>query len=86
MKWIIIAVVIALIYAVIGYVFFICIKAWDTKHILYEKDYAPIGAMWICILPFLIFYVVVRFIGRKLAILPVAIIALIKARESEEQK
>lgn len=95
MKWIMLDMIIALIlYAIIGYVIFICCKAWDTKHIIDEEDYALIGAMWIIILPSLLlyvvvrflFYAVVRFIGRKLAVLPVAIIALIKARESEEQE
>lgn len=85
MKWIMLAMTIALIYAIIGYVFFICCKAWDTKHIIDEEDYAPMGAFWILFLPFLLLYAIVKFIGKRVAVIPVTIIALIKARESEEE-
>lgn len=85
MKTAAIIILIGVAYAVIGYVFAICVKAWGSCKLwdLDEDEYAPFGAMWILVLPFLVLYGLVKFIGKRLAVIPVMIIALIKAKKED---
>lgn len=91
MKTAVIILLIGVAYAVIGYVFVICVKAWgscklwdlDEDENLDEDECAALGAMWAFVLPFLVLYVLVKFIGKRLAVIPVMIIALIKAKKED---
>ena len=83
MKTALIVLAIIIIYAAIGYAFSICCKAWGGE---WFKDCPEVGAVWVAVVPFLLLYAVVRFIGKRIAVIPVMIIALIKARESEDNE
>lgn len=85
MKTAAIILLIGIAYAVIGYVFVICVKAWGSSKLwdLDEDEYAALGAMWAFVLPFLVLYGLVKFIGKRLAVIPVTIIALIKAKKED---
>lgn len=81
MKTALIVLAIVIIYASIGYAFSICCKAWGGE---WFKDCPEVGAVWIAVVPFLLLYAAVKIIGKRLAVIPVMIIALIKAKEDEE--
>ena len=82
MKTAAIILLIGVAYAVVGYVCSICLKAWDNA--FYENnDLSVMCALWIVFLPLLICYLIVTFIGKRLAVIPVMIIALIKAKKED---
>ena len=88
MKTAAIILLIVIVYAVIGYVFVICVKAWGSCKLwdwdlADEDELVPLGAIWAFVLPFLVLYVIVKFIGKRLAVIPVMIIALIKAKKED---
>ena len=84
MKIAIIVIICAIVYAIIGYAFSVCIAAWDDGD---ANDYFfEVGILWIFALPLLSLYLVAKFIGKKIAVIPVAIISLIKAKEKHITK
>ena len=85
MKTAVAIILIGIAYAVIGYVFAICVKAWGSCKLwdLDEDEYAALGAMWAFVLPFLVLYGIVTALGKRLAVIPVMIIALIKAKKGD---
>lgn len=82
MKTVVIILAIIIGYAAVGYAVALCLKAWDGD---YSECGTEIGSLWIIFVPYFIGYLIVKYIGRKLAVIPVTIIALIKARESEDK-
>lgn len=82
MKTAIIIFLLVMAYAVVGYVCSICIKAWD-KDFVEDNDLPGMCALWIVFLPFLICYLIVTFIGKRLAVIPVLIISLIKESDHD---
>lgn len=82
MKTAIIIFLLVMAYAVVGYVCSICIKAWD-KNFFENNDLSGMCALWIVFLPLLICYLIVTFIGKRLAVIPVLIISLIKESDHD---
>ena len=82
MKTAIIIIIVLIVYAIIGYVFATCIAAWDDSGDI--MDYFALGVLWILILPFLLLYLIAKFIGKRIAVIPVVIISLIKLKKERE--
>ena len=89
MKIAIIVILSILAYGIIGYVFAACFAAaLDDKlefDFFDESIYLPIALGWILVMPVTIVVLVSKFVGKKLAVIPIAIIALIKAKKEGEQ-
>ena len=86
MKIAVIIILIILAYGIIGYAFAACWAAyWDDRLEFSEDDtfYIFIGVGWILIMPFVLIFLISRFVGKKLAIIPIAIIALTKVKKDE---
>ena len=81
MKTVVIIVFFVIDYAILGYVFATCCKAWDGDYTFDDEIYVSLGAFWIIVLPILLLYLIAKFIGKKLAVVPVAIITLIRIRK-----
>jgi len=85
MKIAIIVILLILAYGIIGYAFAVCCAAYEENDLDDDPAYIGIGVFWILILPLALIYLISKFFGKKLAIIPIAIMTLIRAKKDEEE-